>query len=118
MLRLTITDAATGEMVPARVEIVGKNGGYHVAEDALLVGGDCDMSDQGAGYVDLRSTLAGFTDRIDNPYAKSTQFYSDGKSSIRLPIGTATVSIFKGPEFNVPGEKSKRWQFQLAAIVT
>ena len=105
MLRLTITDAATGEMVPARVEIVGKNGGYHVAEDALLVGGDCDMSDQGAGYVDLRSTLAGFTDRIDNPYAKSTQFYSDGKSSIRLPTGTATISIFKGPEFNVPVEK-------------
>ncbi len=104
-LQLTITDAATGEAVPARVEILSQDGAYHVAEDALLVGGDCDMSDQGAGYVDLHSTLAGFTDRIENPYRKTTQFYSDGKSSIQLPTGTATITVFKGPEYNVPIEK-------------
>ena len=52
-LQLTITDTTTGETAPARVEIQGADGAYHVAEDALQVGGDCDMSDQGAGYVDL-----------------------------------------------------------------
>ncbi len=102
MLHLTIKDAATGEAVPARLEIQGADGSYHVARDALQVGGDCDMSDQGAGFVDLASTLAGFSDRIHNPYAMSTQFYSSGKSSIQLPTGPATIKVFKGPEYRVP----------------
>ena len=100
-LQLTITDTTTGETAPARVEIQGADGAYHVAEDALQVGGDCDMSDQGAGYVDLASTLAGFTNRIDNPYTKSTQFYSNGTSSVSLPTGTATITVFKGPEYKM-----------------
>lgn len=99
MLRLTIKDAATGETVRARIEIEGADEAYHVAQNALPVGGDCDMSDQGAGYVDLESTLASFSDRINNPYAGSTQFYSDGTSSIRLPVGTARIAVFKGPEY-------------------
>jgi hypothetical protein len=101
-LRLTIKDAATGEAVPARVEVRGADGSYHVARDALRVGGDCDMSDRGAGFVDLESTLAGFSDRIHNPYAMSTQFYSGGTSSLQLPAGNATVRVFKGPEYRVP----------------
>ncbi len=100
-LQLKITDAVTGESIPARVEIHAADGTHHVAEDALLVGGDCDMSDQGAGYVDLASTLAGFSDRLDNPYTQSTQFYSNGKSSIPLPTGAATITVFKGPEYRV-----------------
>lgn len=100
-LHLTITDATTGEPVPARVGIQGVDGAYHVAKDALLVGGDCDMSDQGAGYVDLASTLAGFSDRIDNPYTKSTQFYSNGKSVVQLPTGPVTITVFRGPEYKV-----------------
>ena len=103
-LQLTIKDATTGEAVPARVEIQGADGSYHVASDALQVGGDCDMSDQGAGFVDLASTLAGFSDRIHNPYAMSTQFYSGGSSSIQLPRGPATIKVFKGPEYKVPVE--------------
>jgi len=59
------------------------------------------MSDRGAGYVDLPTTLAGFSDRIDNHYANSTQFYSDGRSVIRLPTGPATVAVFKGPEYQL-----------------
>ena len=98
-LQLSIMDATTGEVVPARVEILGADDAYHVAEDALLVGGDCDMSDRGAGYVDLPTTLAGFSDRIENHYTNSTQFYSDGRSTIRLPTGLATIAVFKGPEY-------------------
>lgn len=101
-LQLTILDAVTGKPVPARVEIQGADEAYHVAADALRVGGDCDMSDEGAGFVDLASTLAGFADRIDNPYTKSTQFYSDGTSSVPLPTGRATIRVFKGPEYKVP----------------
>ena len=69
-LQLTITDTTTGEPVPARVEVRGADGAYHIATDALLVGGDCDMSDQGAGYVDRASTLAGFSNSIVNHYMK------------------------------------------------
>lgn len=100
-LQLTIIDEVTGKPAPARVEIQGADEAYHVAVDALRVGGDCDMSDEGAGFVDLDSTLAGFVDRIDNPYTKSTQFYSDGTSSVSLPTGTATIRVFKGPEYKV-----------------
>jgi hypothetical protein len=104
-LQLTIVDSETGQPVPARVEIQGADGTYHVAEDALLVGGDCDMSDQGAGYVDLASTLAGFTNSIDNPYTQSTQFYSDGTSSISLPPGRAAIKVFKGSEYRGAAEQ-------------
>ena len=100
-LKLTLTDAVTGEPTPARIEIRDEFAAYHVAEDALLFGGDCDMSDQGAGYSDLASTLESFTDRLENPYSTSTQFYSDGTSSVRLPEGPVTISVFKGPEYRV-----------------
>ncbi len=101
-LQLTIIDSTTGETVPARVEIRSEDGTFYVAEDALLVGGDCDMSDQGAGYVDFASTLAEFSNQIDNPYTQSTQFYSNGKSLVSLPTGTATITVFKGFEYKVP----------------
>lgn len=100
-IELTILDASTGKRLPARVEVRGAEGTYHVATDALRVGGDCDMSDEGAGYTDLASTLAGFSDRIDNPYSGSIQFYSTGTSSLSLPVGTATVRVFRGPEYRV-----------------
>ena len=100
-VELRILDGTNGEMVPARVEIRGSGGVYHVAEDALLVGGDCDTSDEGSGYTDLESTLAGFSRQIDNPYTRSIQFYSDGSSRVRLPVGTAAVRVFKGPEYKL-----------------
>lgn len=98
---LKISDEETGDTVPARVEIRGVNGAYYVSEDALPVGGDCNMSDLGAGLNNLASVLAAFSDRVENPYTKSTQFYSDGESVIQLPGGPAVVRIFKGPEYRV-----------------
>jgi hypothetical protein len=100
-LELSIVDPSTGATTAARVEVRGADGAYHVASDALRVGGDCDMSDTGAGYTDLESTLAGFGDRIENAYTGSTQFYSSGTSSVELPSGTATVRVFKGPEYEI-----------------
>jgi hypothetical protein len=99
MLELKLLDKVTGETVPARVEIQASDGVYYVAEDALLVGGDCDTSDEGADLVDLESTLAAFSREIENPYTNSTQFYSNGKSRVRLPAGKATIRVFRGPEY-------------------
>ena len=103
-LLLTLIDAETGVPVPARVEVQGADGAYHVADDALPVGGDCDMSDLGAGLTDLASVLAAFSDRVENQYTGSTQFYSGGESSIRLPAGVASIRVFKGPEYRVAVE--------------
>jgi|GEM_PF-1100203 len=106
-LRLTINDATTGQPVPARVEIQGADGTYHVAEDALPASGDCGMGDPGSGPVDQAASLEKFFDRVrvSNPYTGTTQFYSTGKSSIRLPAGTTTIRVFKGAEYKVRVEK-------------
>jgi len=101
ILNIEIRDKGTGQVVPARVEVADSKGNYFVAEDALLVGGDCDLTDEGAGLIDLESTLNSFTDRIQNPYSNSTQFYSDGISKILLVPGIYTLRIFKGPEYTI-----------------
>jgi len=101
VLNLKILDNNSGETVPARVEIRDTSGIYYIAENALLVGGDCDMSDDGSGLIDLESTLRIFSKKIENPYTNSTQFYSDGESAIRLPAGKFSIKIFKGPEYLV-----------------
>ncbi len=102
-LTLTIVDAASGQAVPARVEVRGSDGAYHVAHDALRYAGDCGMSDPGSGFVDEAASLARFSDRlaIENPYTRSTQFYSGGTSSLRLPPGPTTITVYRGPEYKV-----------------
>ena len=84
-LKLTIRDAATGEIVPARLHVKDGTGSYRVAADAMMFGGDCDMSDAGAGFTNLVAALQGFTDRLENPYTGTTQFYTEGiqKATLR-----------------------------------
>jgi hypothetical protein len=105
-LHLTIRDAKTGQPVPARVEIRGADGAYHVARDALKFGADCSMSDPGSGPVDQAAALPSFSGRvrIENPYTISTQFYSVGSSRVELPSGPATLKVYKGPEYKVAVE--------------
>jgi hypothetical protein len=100
-LILSILDNSSNEIVPARVELSDSTGIFYIAEDALLVGGDCDMSDSGAGLVDLESTLKFFSKDIKNPYTNSSQFYSEGESSIKLSGGRYYIRIYKGTEFKV-----------------
>ncbi len=108
-LVLTIKDATTGKPVPARLEIKGADGTYHVAQDALPASGDCSMGDPGSGPVDAAASVAKFFDRVavSNPYTGTTQFYSTGRSSIRLPAGTTAIRVFKGPEYKVGVETLK-----------
>jgi hypothetical protein len=102
-LRLTIKDAINGKTVSARLEVRGADGEYYIAEDALAVGGDCRMSEPGAGLLDDAASVAPFSDRtrVVNPYTNSSQFYSVGTSSLRLPPGRATIKVYKGPEYKV-----------------
>lgn len=98
-LSLTLVDEASGTPTPARVEVRDAAGEFHVADDAVRFGGDCDMSDAGAGYDDLPTTLAAFTDRLRNPYTETTQFYSAGTSTLTLAPGSYTLTAVKGPEY-------------------
>ena len=102
-LKLTLKDAESGEVVPARLEIQGANGEYLVADNALAYSGDCTMSKPGAGLLDDAASVSAFSGRLEikNPYTKSTQFYSGGTSTLRLPAGPANIRVFKGPEFKV-----------------
>ena len=100
-VRLSILDRATGEPVAARVHVKDASGRFVVADDALRFGGDCDMSDAGAGYTTLPAALAGFSDRLENPYTGSTQFYADGRATLTIAPGTAEVAVYKGPEYRV-----------------
>ncbi|MCZ6594735.1 MAG: CehA/McbA family metallohydrolase [Bacteroidetes bacterium] len=100
-LQLTIIDSSTGEITPSRIDIFGSDEKYHIAEDALYLGGDCDMSDEGAGLVDLKTTLATFSQKVENPYTGTTQFYSNGNSKIVLPAGKSRIRVFKGPEYKM-----------------
>jgi hypothetical protein len=39
-LKLSVVDESTRQAIPCRVEVLDKDGKAHVAEDALLIGGD------------------------------------------------------------------------------
>ena len=106
-LRLNVSDGATGQPVPVRVEIQGADDAYYVAEDALPASGDCSMGDPGSGPVDQAASVPAFFDRvrISNPYTDTTQFYSTGTSTVRLPAGAATIKVAKGFEYRVHVEK-------------
>ncbi len=99
-LNLLILDEA-GKETPARVQIKDDENKCYIAEDALISGGDCDMSDEGAQLTDIKSVLNVFKKEIENPYFNSTQFYSDGSSVITHLPDTVYLMAFKGTEFNV-----------------
>jgi len=40
ILKLSILEETTKKLTPARVEVLDKDGHAHVADDALLIGGD------------------------------------------------------------------------------
>jgi len=104
-LKLRFIDGVSGKLTPARLHVRDRSGEDHVAQDAVRFGGDCDMSDAGAGYTNLASALAGFKDRLTNHYTRSVQFYSDGTASLTLPAGETEIEVFKGPEYRVSRER-------------
>ena len=98
-LELSIVDAATQAPTQARMHVRDSTGQFAIAEDAVYFGGDCDMSDAGAGYTTLAAALDGFTNSLANPYTGSTQFYVDGTATVIVPAGQVEILVQKGPEY-------------------
>ena len=99
-LKLSIVDAASGQPTPARVEVLDAAGKPYVAADALLVGpGYSDRKNPWKGNVG--QALALLSKSVENPYTRTTQFYSSGNSKVALPPGPYKLKVYKGNEYEV-----------------
>lgn len=121
-LELTVLDELSERPTPARVELLDAQGQGYVAEDALPIDGDCVDRVIPADYT-LERAVAVMSKQFINPYTKTVQFYSVGKSVISLPPGDYQLKLRKGPEYRLqerqiriqPGEtanltvKMSRW---------
>ncbi|WP_242204189.1 CehA/McbA family metallohydrolase [Aestuariivivens insulae] len=99
--KLTLNIYDESSLVPARVEIKDAMDNYFIAENTLLFGGDCSNSEEPTKLTNLKTTLGSFKKVIENPYTRTTQFYSTGESVIKLGQGTYYISIQKGLEYKV-----------------
>src|SRR5262245_56338837 len=98
VIALTIIDAATGKPTPARVQVEDAQGRFHVAEDALPVGGDCEDHPVPAPNLPLAQTLAALHTRVPVSLLRSEEFYSTGQARLTVPPGLYDVLVSKGPE--------------------
>jgi len=94
-LKLSIVDPASGRPTPVRVEVLDAAGKPFVAEDA----GYSDRAKAWNGNLD--QALALLSQSVQNPYTRTTQFYSTGNSRVVLPPGFYKVKVYKGPEHEV-----------------
>ena len=99
-VRLVTIDSSTNKMTPARVEVRGPDGKYHVADDAMRVGiARLDNNEKPLEFDNLDAYLATLRRRIRNAYAKSDQFYTSGECKLTLPVGSYRIRVVKGIEF-------------------
>lgn len=107
ILKLTITDADSGQPTPARVELLDKKGQGYIAEDALPVDGDCNTRqeartglsmERAVTLLSLDRVMVG-SKKVENPYTGTNQFYSVGNSEISLPPSSYVLKVFKGVEY-------------------
>lgn len=99
VLHLRIADVATGDITPARIEVVNGAGDSFVAEDALpiaVVRKDAHSADES-----LSTALGGFAKQVSSRYTGKTHFYSAGTALLKLPVGNYRIRAFKGPEYFV-----------------
>ncbi len=114
-LQLSIVDAVSGQPTPARVEVLDAAGKPYVAEDALLVGpGYSDRKNPWKGNLD--QALALLSKSVENPYTRTTQFYSSGNSRVVLPPGIYRVRLYKGPEHEVKAREVQMGANQSVAL--
>jgi TolB protein len=80
-LRLTVVDAQTGRLVPARVSITGTDGRSFAPDDAWRHADDA-------------------FDRRERHFEYG-YFHSTGTSVLSVPAGAVTVEVSRGPEYRV-----------------
>jgi hypothetical protein len=100
---ITIVIRETGhpEPVPARIEARDLAGAFHVAEDAVRIGGDCRNHDAPLPKLPLSEALAGLQTRAHNLFDRTENFYSTGRTRLVVPAGIYDITVSKGPEFRV-----------------
>lgn len=101
VLHLTITDAETGEVTPARIEVLNDSGESFIAIDALPVAvGHIDPNEDAVLVNEsFEVALSRFGKTTRSPYTGKEQFYSIGESVLKLPVGIYKIRAFKGPEY-------------------
>ena len=98
---IRVVDGATGEPVPARVELLDGNGVAVIPDDALRVFSDCGNVPAHAwlpGVAALQAVWNGHRE-VPNPYTGTRQFYAAGSVRVRLPAGSYSVRATKGIEY-------------------
>ncbi len=101
-LELTLRDAATGEPTPARVELSAADGRQIIPDDTLRVFADCGRIPF-HNWVPWAATAEAMWDRqseVRNPYTGTSQFYTDGTLTAKLPPGRYTLTVDKGIEYD------------------
>jgi hypothetical protein len=102
VLRLTIVDAGSNRITPARITLRNRAGAYLVPDSALPVFADCGKIPL-YNWVPAGATLQtrwGKYRNIRNPYRGSTDFYLADALATRLPTGHYNIRVEKGPEYN------------------
>lgn len=90
-LQLSITDASTGEFVPARVGLFDATGRAPLAsDDALML----------QRFADELRMLA-VNDRTFWPSENRQAFYVDGRYGAEVPAGKYELVVTRGPEYRV-----------------
>lgn len=85
-----------GTPTPARVEVLDASKRAWVASDALPLTFECVLAPPPEW---LRPSIV--SRELENPYTATTQFYSDGASTLELPPGRYGLRVYKGTEYRV-----------------
>ncbi len=98
ILKLSILDAATGQLTPARLEVLDQTGKGHIAGDGIPVGTNWkDREKPWEGT--LEDALSILSPEFANPYTGTNQFYTKGTARLQLPPGVYELQAVKGIEY-------------------
>ncbi len=102
-LELTIADASSGSLTPARVELLAEDGQSWVPDNALQIFSDCGSAPvhNWMPWTAPLQALWNARREVWNPYTETRQFYVDGSITTQLPPGRYTVTATKGIEYEV-----------------
>ncbi|MBI3865443.1 MAG: CehA/McbA family metallohydrolase [Planctomycetia bacterium] len=100
ILNISIIDAATKQRIPARVEVLDRDGKGYIAETALLIGGDCTDREVPSQNT-LEQCLGELTPKFTSLHTGTDQFFADGACRLPVPPGDYRIRVFRGLEYRV-----------------